>query len=147
MCGYRYFRRHDSVYAPPKLRHKFLIDILLIRMHTEPGWYNLRYGTCLLALWLWTSFSLRESCPSAIALMPDTSVLLFTQLVPLMLLPQCWSSGGVNLIKSLYGFFKRNCLGLQKFLPPTQSPLLFAARSYGNCLSFWHWNPGLGSLE
>ena len=40
------------------------------------------------------------------------------------------------------GFFKRNCLGLQKFPPPTQSLLVFAARSYGD-LSSLHWNPGL----
>ena len=43
------------------------------------------------------------------------------------------------------GFFKRNCLGLQKFLPPTQSPLIFAARNYAD-LSSWHWNPELGAL-
>ena len=61
------------------------------------------------------------------------------------LLPECWSSGGVNLIKSLYGFFKRNCLGLQKFLPLSQSPLVFAARSYRDFPS-WHWNLGLGGL-
>ena len=60
------------------------------------------------------------------------------------LLPECWSSGGVNLIKSLYGFFKRNCLGLQKFLPLNQSPLVFAARSYRD-FSSWHWNPGWGA--
>ena len=43
------------------------------------------------------------------------------------------------------GFLKRNCLGLQKFLPSTQSPLVFAARTYGD-LSSWHWNPELGGL-
>ena len=43
------------------------------------------------------------------------------------------------------GFFKSKCLGVQKFLPLTQSPLLFAARSYGD-LSSWHWNPGLRGL-
>ena len=32
--------------------------------------------------------------------------------------------------KSVWGFFKGNCLGLQKFLPTTQSPLVFASRSY-----------------
>ena len=42
------------------------------------------------------------------------------------------------------GFFKRNCLGLQQFLPPNQSPLVFAARNSGD-LSSWHWNPGLGA--
>ena len=41
--------------------------------------------------------------------------------------------------------FKRNCLGLQKFLPLTQSLLGFAARSCED-LSSWHWNPGLGGL-
>ena len=43
------------------------------------------------------------------------------------------------------GFFKRNCLGLQKFLPLIQSLLVFTARSCGD-LSSWHWNPELGSL-
>ena len=43
------------------------------------------------------------------------------------------------------GFFERNCLGLQKFLPLTQSPLVFAARSCGDSSS-WHWNSGLGRL-
>ena len=42
-------------------------------------------------------------------------------------------------------FFKRNCLGLQKCLPLTQSPRVYAARSCGD-LSSWHWNPGLGDL-
>ena len=45
----------------------------------------------------------------------------------------------------LFGFFKRKWLRLQQFLPPTQSLLVFAARSCGD-LSSWHWNPGLGSL-
>ena len=39
----------------------------------------------------------------------------------------------------MYGFFKIKCLGLQKFLPPTQSLLIFAARSCGD-FSSWHWN-------
>ena len=58
---------------------------------------------------------------------------------------QCWSSEGVSLIKSICGFYKRNSLRLQQFLPWTQSPLVFAA---GSCrdLSSWHWNPGLGDL-
>ena len=43
------------------------------------------------------------------------------------------------------GFFKRNCLGLQKFLPLTQTPLVFAARSCRD-LSSWHWNLGLWGL-
>ena len=33
------------------------------------------------------------------------------------------------------GFFKRNCLGFQEFLLLTQSPLVFAARSYGDLSS------------
>ena len=48
-----------------------------------------------------------------------------------------------NECKSMCGFFRGNCLRLQKFLPPTQSPLDFAARSCGD-LSSWHWNPELG---
>ena len=51
-----------------------------------------------------------------------------------------WCSEGLNLSKSLCGFFKGNCLGLQNFLLPTQSLLFFAAKSYGD-LSSWHWNP------
>ena len=49
--------------------------------------------------------------------MPDTSVPPCVPLVPLKLLPQCWSSVGVSLRKLMCEFFKRNCLGLQKFLP------------------------------
>ena len=59
-----------------------------------------------------------------------------------------WSSEGVSLsrwLTPLCGFFKRNCLGLQQFLPPTQSLLDFAAWSCGD-LSSRHWNPGLGGL-
>ena len=87
---------------------------------------------------------LGESCPPAFALIPDSLVSPYMPLVPFKLLPWCWSSEGVNLSKSVCGFFKRNCLELPKFLPPTQSLLVFAARNYGN-LSSWHWNPGLGS--
>ena len=52
--------------------------------------------------------------------------------------------GRVSLNKSMCGFLKRNCLELQKFLPLTPLPLVFAARSYGD-LSSWHWIPGLGA--
>ena len=41
------------------------------------------------------------------------------------------------------GFFKKNCLGIQKFLLLIQSPLIFAAWSFGNSLSC-HWNPEMG---
>ena len=37
--------------------------------------------------------------------------------------------------KPMCGFFKRNCLGLWKFLPPTQSALVIVARSYGDLSS------------
>ena len=37
-------------------------------------------------------------------------------LVPFKLLPHFWSSEGVCLSKSVCGFFKWNCLGIQKFL-------------------------------
>ena len=68
-------------------------------------------------------------------------------LVPFKLLPRCWSSGGVSLSESVCGFFKRNCLGLQKFLPQTQSLLVFAARSCGTYLPVTGtlgWGPGVG---
>ena len=55
-------------------------------------------------------------------------------LVPFKLLPWCWSSERVHVSKSVRGFFKGNCLGLQKFLPPTQSPLIFAATVMGTYL-------------
>ena len=79
------------------------------------------------------------------ALMQDTLVSPSMPLVPFKLPPLCWRSEAVSLSKSVCGFFKRNCLGLQQFLPLTQSPLVFAARSCGD-LSSWHWNPGLGGL-
>ena len=88
-------------------------------------------------------FCLGEMCPPAVALMPDMLVPPHMPLVPLKLLPQSWNSEGMSLSKSMREFFKRNCLGTLQFLPPTQSPLAFAARSYGD-LSSCHWNPGLG---
>ena len=45
----------------------------------------------------------------------------------------------------MYGFFKMNCLGLQKFLPLTQSLLIFETIGCGD-LSSWHWNHGLRGL-
>ena len=81
---------------------------------------SFRYGTYLPALWLcWGEgsekgqwplpFCLKDSCPPAPALMPDTSVPPCMPLVPLNLLPWCWSSEGVSLSKSMCGFFKGNC--------------------------------------
>ena len=109
---------------------------------------------CLPCLWLcpgraqkrdnslFPPFCLRENCPPAPILMPVTSVPPCMPLVPFKLLPWCWSSEQVSLNKSICGFFKVNCLELQKFLPPAQSLLVFASRSYGD-LSSWHRNPGL----
>ena len=77
--------------------------------------------------------------------MPDISVPPHMPLVPFKLLPHCWSSEGVSLNKFVCGYFKRNCLRLQKFLPSTQSLLVFAARSYGD-FSSWHWNLGWGGV-
>ena len=92
--------------------------------------------------WSLPSFLSWRKLSPALTLMPDTSTSPCVPLVPFKLLPQCWSSKGVSLSKFMCGSFKSNCLGLQKFLPLTQSPLVFAARSYGD-LSAWHWNPGL----
>ena len=90
-----------------------------------------------------TLLSERKLSPSS-HLMLYISVPPSMPLVPFKLLPQCWSSEGVNLSNSICGFFKGNYLGLQKFLPLNQSQLVFAARSYVD-LSFWHWNLGLGT--
>ena len=90
------------------------------------------------------SFSLYATAFQATALVPDPSPPSCVPLVPFKLLPWHWSSEGASLNKSVCGFFKGNCLGFQKFLPLTQSLLVFAARSYGD-LSSWYWNPGLGS--
>ena len=51
-------------------------------------------------------------------------------------LSSCYPGAGGSEVggsesKPVCGFFKGNCLGLQKFLPLTQSPLIFAARSCG----------------
>ena len=90
-------------------------------------------------------FCLGESCPPALTLTPDTSVPPPMSLVPFKLLPQCWSSEGVSLSKSMCMMFKRNCLVLQNFLPPNQCLLGFADRSCGD-LPSWHWNLELGDL-
>ena len=50
--------------------------------------------------------------------MSDTSVSPCMPLVPFKLLPQCWSSEGLSLNKSMCWFFKRNCLGLLHWLNP-----------------------------
>ena len=91
-----------------------------------------------------TFLSRRKLSPSS-CLGADTSISPHMPLVPFKLLPHCWNSEQVSLSKSLREFLKRNCLGLQQFLPPTQSPLMFAARSYGD-FSSWHWNLELSGL-
>ena len=95
--------------------------------------------------WLLPTFLSERKLSPALALMPDTPVPPCMPLEPFKLFPECWHSEGVSLSKSVWGFFKGNCLGLQKLFPPTQSPLDFAARRYGD-LSFCHWNPALGCL-
>ena len=47
-------------------------------------------------------FYLRESCPLALTLMPDNSVLLHMSLMPFKLLLLCWSSDGI-LVSTLRG--------------------------------------------
>ena len=90
-------------------------------------------------------FCLGEICPPALALMPDTSLPPHMPLVPFKLLPQCLSSEGVNVSKSMCKPFKRHCLGLREFLSPTRALLVCTARSNGS-LSSLHWSPGLGGL-
>ena len=66
--------------------------------------------------------------------MPDTSAPPFVPLVPLELLLWCWSSEGVSLSKLVCGFFKRNCLALQKFFLPTPSLLVLKLEIMGTYL-------------
>ena len=76
-----------------------------------------------------------------LTLMPETLVSPSMPLVPFKLLPWCWSSEGVSLRRCHVGFFKRICLELQKFLPPTQSPLDFCSQK------LWGLHlPGTGTL-
>ena len=89
-------------------------------------------------------FCLGEICPLSVTLMSDASVPPHLPQVPFKLLPLCWSSAGASLSK-FCGPFKRNCLGIQNFLPPTQSPLVFAGRCHGD-LSSCHWKSELGIL-
>ena len=104
-------------------------------------WGGLRRGTMLSA----SSSVLEKAIPPALALMPDTSVPPCMPLLPFKLLPRCWSPEGVSPSKCLCGPCKRNCLGLQQFFPPAQSPLVFTASSHGD-LSSWHGNPRLERL-
>ena len=84
--------------------------------------------------WSFLQFCLGENCPPAPALMPDTSVPPHMPLVPFKLLPRCWSSEGVSQNKFVCGPFKRNCLGIQQFLPQTQSHWFLQPEVMGTCL-------------
>ena len=104
-------------------------------------WGEFRKGTIASAhLSIW-----EKCCPPAAVLVPDTSGPPCMPVVPSKLLPLCWSSDGVSLSKSMCGFFRRNCLGLQQCLLLTLSLLVFAARSFGD-LSVWHRKLRLGFL-
>ena len=92
-----------------------------------------------------TFLSDRKPSPSSLLDVSHFSSSLCVSLVPFKLLSLSCRSEGVSLSKSMCGFFKRNYLGLQQFLPLAQSLLVFAAMNLGD-LSSWHWNPGLGSL-
>ena len=132
----------QSVWAD-KLRGEESLEIFREEQTVLPR-SSLRYGTTLLALWLFGgrvqkrdngfchTFYLEESCH-----LDDRhfSSSPYTICVPLKLLPQCWSLEGMSLSKSVCGFFKKNCLGLQNCHPPAESPLLFGARSYGDLSS------------
>ena len=68
------------------------------------------------ACWLCVcEVSVQKRDSGLLTLMPDTSVPPCKPLVPIKMLPQCWSSEGVILNTFLWGFFKRNCLELWKF--------------------------------
>ena len=92
---------------------------------------GIRYGAYPLALLggraqkrkngLCQHFCPGESCPPALALMPDNSAPPHVSLTFFNLLPTHWSSEAVNLSKSVHGPFKRNSLGFQKFLSSTAS--------------------------
>ena len=86
-----------------------------------------------------------ESCPLALTL-SDTSVPSHVPLATFKLHPQHWSSEGVSVSQSKCRHFKRNCLGLQKFLSSTASiPDFFTDKSNGD-FSSWHCNSELGGL-
>ena len=95
-----------------------------------------------------TSTSVWEKASSpALTLMPDNSVPLHMFMVPLELLPQCWSSEEVSLSESVWGPFKRNSLGFQKpwislslwFSQPKVMGLLFVS------VDPWAWGAWCGA--
>ena len=92
-------------------------------------------------------FCLGESCaPSALALMSDNSVHPHMFLLIFKLLPQCWSSWGVSLCRSVCRPLRGTAWDSRSLcLFQPQSLLIFIVRIYGD-FSCWHWNPGLGVL-
>ena len=124
----------------------------------QPGWWSLGYGNSLLALWLCGSIGggFRQGTMACLSVWEKTVPQLSPWWQILHFLSVChwclsscyasaFSSERANLSKTVCGFFKGNCLGLQTFLPLTLSQLAFAARSYID-LSSWHWNLGLEGL-
>ena len=120
----------------------------------EPGRRRLRYGTCLPALGnglikgtgLCQHFCLGESCPPALALMPDTSVppCIF------LLLSCCYRAGAQRewVLVSLCGGPLRGTAWDSRSLHLTrpQSPLVFTADAMGTSpgSGALGWGPGVG---
>ena len=85
----------------------------------------------------------------ALALVLDSSVPPHMSLKPSNLLPPHWSSKGVSPNKSVWGPFKSNCLGFQKFLSSTTSILTgFYSQKLWRiiflALEPWAGGPGVG---
>ena len=76
----------------------------------------------------------KESSSSCLDARHFSSSLYATGAFQAATLVWCRSSEGVSLSKSMCGFFKGNCLGLQKFLPLTQSPLVLQPEIMGTYL-------------
>ena len=97
----------------------------------SPGCWSLRYGTSLQALWYCWGEGLEEGQLPLLALMPDTSVSPSMSWVSFKLLLWYWRLEGVSLSEYMFWFFKGNCVGLQKFLPMSQPPLVFLQPEVG----------------
>lgn len=91
------------------------------------------------------STSVQEKvAPPVLTLMLGNSVPPSVSLVPFQLLPECWSSKGVSLSKSVFEPFMRNYLGLWKPLVSFSFNFHRVLQSNYEISSFWHWNPELG---
>ena len=115
------------------------METQICRCHTVAlCWGRFRKGTMAAALVL----SGRNPCPSSF---PDARHFSFS-LYALQGAAQVLAPEGVNLSKFVErGLSNGRFLRIPQFLLPTQPPLFFIARSYGD-LSSWCWNPGLGVL-